>query len=1050
MATITWNPADYGEWTNTLDWIGGIVPGAVDTAVIAFPSSTSDFVEIAAGTSIAVGNIVFSGSAAADLSVYGTLVVGVAATFEGGSLIVTPGAVLGGTIDLTGGQLIGSPYASGFGALDAVTVSGTARLSGSLSVIGGLVVQSATIDLSEAILQFAGTQTVQANVVLGFDASISGALTLAAGTTIDDTGATLTVAGGTLVNDGVILATALAGDSALANNGRITLDGTGTGPGYIGADLDNTGTILIENGATYAPTLHHNTDYFINDGLIVVGAGGVLSPEAFTLTITPTAAGTGTISLDAGGVLAVGVALSGGTILGSGGTIAPVEFGLTDMTIAGIVTILGGLDSSNLTLSGSAAVTLGPQVGEGLGSLTDTGTLTTGAGSTLAFGAAVLGSTVTAASLDLAGTIAALPGGTLTIQAATFNVLDFDLPIFGTLTNSGTIATAAGETLILAAAAFDNTGGVSVVAGATLDLAAPTNFAALESIDGTGLVVLESTLDATGETVTLDPGSLFGHLAFGSGAFVQGGTFVAGGLVPVISGTLSDTTWRGGLDLSNSPTVTVESGIAVTGTDGGPGLITMDGTSNVLTFLSVTTLDSVTVSLGNTLADPGNSDSGALVASGTGGLSFGAAAIVAIAGNLPTAGIFSDGPVGNSGTIAFVGTASGSGNIESVAAPSVENDGIISVAAAVVLFEATDSLPFEAFTDIGEFDTSHMFAGGIAGLLSRPVIAAPPAFVGAGSADFAGTITGSGTIVAGANGAVVLDGGAAASQTIAFDGNNAIVMLTHPAGVAAALVDFGAGDAIDLPLAAYRGGTPGYTDGRLSIPAGAGTTDLSVGLAAGVTASQLVLAEDEVGGTVVYIACFAEGTRISTPRGPVAVERLREGDTVVTASGEAQPVIWIGHRRVAPRRHPRPRDMQPVRIRASAFADCIPARDVRLSPDHAVLINGWLIPVRLLVNGVSVVHEDVAAVTYWHVELPRHDVLLAEGLPCESFLDAGTRGAFVGGGAALELHPAFGQRVWDGAACAPLALSGPAVEKARARLASRLRSFGAADASGVA
>jgi hypothetical protein len=130
--------------------------------------------------------------------------------------------------------------------------------------------------------------------------------------------------------------------------------------------------------------------------------------------------------------------------------------------------------------------------------------------------------------------------------------------------------------------------------------------------------------------------------------------------------------------------------------------------------------------------------------------------------------------------------------------------------------------------------------------------------------------------------------------------------------------------------------------------------------------------------------------------------------------------------------------MQPVRIRAGGFADGVPERDVRLSPDHAVLIDGWLIPVRLLVNGVSVVREDVASVTYWHVELPRHDVLLAEGLPCESFLDAGTRGAFVGGGAALDLHPTFGQRVWDGAACAPLALSGPAVAKARARLAGRL------------
>ena len=76
-------------------------------------------------------------------------------------------------------------------------------------------------------------------------------------------------------------------------------------------------------------------------------------------------------------------------------------------------------------------------------------------------------------------------------------------------------------------------------------------------------------------------------------------------------------------------------------------------------------------------------------------------------------------------------------------------------------------------------------------------------------------------------------------------------------------------------------------------------------------------------------------------------------------------------------------------MRAGAFSEGAPRRDLLLSPDHAVYIDDVLIPIRYLVNGVSIVQQTVDAVTYWHVELPEHDVLLAEGLPAESFLDTG-------------------------------------------------------------
>ena len=142
------------------------------------------------------------------------------------------------------------------------------------------------------------------------------------------------------------------------------------------------------------------------------------------------------------------------------------------------------------------------------------------------------------------------------------------------------------------------------------------------------------------------------------------------------------------------------------------------------------------------------------------------------------------------------------------------------------------------------------------------------------------------------------------------------------------------------------------------------------------------------------VACFAEGTRITTDRGCIAVQNLRVGDNIVASVGGLRPVQWLGHRRVDCARHPRPCDVWPVRVRADAVAPRQPARDLLLSPDHAVFLDGVLIPVRYLVNGASIAQMPIDALTYWHVELPMHDVLWAEGLPCETYLDTGNRAAF--------------------------------------------------------
>jgi serralysin len=195
------------------------------------------------------------------------------------------------------------------------------------------------------------------------------------------------------------------------------------------------------------------------------------------------------------------------------------------------------------------------------------------------------------------------------------------------------------------------------------------------------------------------------------------------------------------------------------------------------------------------------------------------------------------------------------------------------------------------------------------------------------------------------------------------------------------------------------------------------------------------------------VLCFASGTHILTDRGEIAVERLHECDRVRTSlSDGTAPIIWIGRRRVNCARHPDPRKVWPVRVSAGAFEDDVPHRDLWLSPDHAVHVDGVLIPIKYLINGTSIAQVAVDKIVYYHVELQRHDVLLAEGLPAESYLDTGDRRSFDNAGEVIRLHPDFvtprmtGAARWEAAGCAPLVVSGKALEAVRGRLRVRAMS----------
>ena len=134
--------------------------------------------------------------------------------------------------------------------------------------------------------------------------------------------------------------------------------------------------------------------------------------------------------------------------------------------------------------------------------------------------------------------------------------------------------------------------------------------------------------------------------------------------------------------------------------------------------------------------------------------------------------------------------------------------------------------------------------------------------------------------------------------------------------------------------------------------------------------------------------CFMAGTLIKTPSGEAAVETLKRGDLVLTMDGRALPVTWIGLQTVS-RRFADPLRVLPIRITAGALGDNVPSRDLLLSPDHAILVDGALIHAGALVNGISIIREnDTPPVfTYYHVEVDDHSLILAENTPAETFVD---------------------------------------------------------------
>ncbi len=271
--------------------------------------------------------------------------------------------------------------------------------------------------------------------------------------------------------------------------------------------------------------------------------------------------------------------------------------------------------------------------------------------------------------------------------------------------------------------------------------------------------------------------------------------------------------------------------------------------------------------------------------------------------------------------------------------------------------------------------------------------------------------------------------GGESGAALSFAGADALAVLDNVAAGVAGVQHMGAGDAIDLvgvapSLVSYSGGTNGVLD----------VLDTQGSLVASFSlqnsgAAPVTVISDGVGGSLLTLGgelpCFARGTGILTPHGYRSVEALRPGDPVITARGDRRPVRWVGWRTLDLGTEAA-RFARPVIVMPGAFGEGQPYRRLRLSPLHCVYVDGVLVPVTHLVNGATILRDMSAqATTYYHIELDRHDVVLAEGLSCETYFDNGNRG---------PLYRELGRRCPARKPCAPHVTGGPRLAQIRRRL----------------
>lgn len=146
-------------------------------------------------------------------------------------------------------------------------------------------------------------------------------------------------------------------------------------------------------------------------------------------------------------------------------------------------------------------------------------------------------------------------------------------------------------------------------------------------------------------------------------------------------------------------------------------------------------------------------------------------------------------------------------------------------------------------------------------------------------------------------------------------------------------------------------------------------------------------------------ACFTVDFTVATPSGETPIQSLKVGDDVFAycdKSPKKVKIIRIGHTHInAKVSLPNDQAGYPVRILKNAIADEVPYKDLLITPEHCLFLNGNLVPARMLVNGRSIFYDrSITSFTHVHIQTETPSTIMANGLLIESYLANGNRLSF--------------------------------------------------------
>ncbi len=974
-------------------------------------------------------------------------------TNGGGSLTVQPG----GSLD------IGVPVTS-TGTI--ITTAGTIVISGTLANSGGILVQSGGALDTTSLLLNSGTITVSSGSVVSTTTIVNSGVVIAAGGTVSASsiasapasGVLQATSGGSLYGGTISAATVLAqGGTGIVGNalgdllevgGNGTLRVTAADAASAICFLDSTGT-LITSGSLAAP-------------IYGFGAGDVIDLTSVTYATLGTVAvtagqavvGSATLNLPGANVIATSFNTApdgrGGTLLTVPGTNSFIWSGAasgswTDPTQWSGGAVPGANDLAMIVNAGTTGFTV-TDTGQSAGSivmLAPAGTLTL-KGTVTVIGAV----TVTEGDVAFASG-AVLTAASLTEQAGSA----LQLSGAGTISLSGALSLNDGQ-ISLAAGSALQTQSATGIAGLALTASTLTSSGAVSLVNGQVSLAAASSLHAL---------SMSGASAFtlnGSTASLSGGVFLNNGPVSLSAGSSLQAQ-----SISGENAISLIGGSSLEADLGSSSPTISIDTQSMAHFVSITDGNNISILNSNTLNLATLNESGAIQVAGS--------------------SVLNAGTVTGTATISVSGTSTVITNSVQSGTLTVASGSLIQVSQTL---HSSLTLDNNSMIVLGAGANPLMATlvanGGTLGGSSGAVVAVPTLDILTGT-----TLQATGTIVAASligSGIIADTGPSLTIGAYSADTYSGLLEIdtSHPfnntidlAGVLILKQSSQFQGAINILSGATEGTFHGFADGQL-FPFASATIDMQdisfavaqkywdphIGIASlgslisfsvtepvvnGVTWS---IGSDANGGTSVSYnyavpVCYVSGTRIATVDGEESVDDLTVGDMVLTrqdAGWKGAPLCWVGKTTVNLNRHPNPETAAPIRITAHAFAPNVPHRDLLVSPDHAVLMDGVLMQAQALVNGATIRREPpVGTVTYFHLEVEQHSLLLAEGLPAESYLDTGNRGWFDHAAGVRPLFPDYaGQRNWTDHACLPLVLTGAEIEAAHSWLVQRAIGLG--------